>query len=547
MKKRILMCNEASFYPTGYGVYGKELLSRLYNTEEFDVAELACYVSADDEKLKDIPWQVYCNKPLNGAKELELYQRSPTAEFGEFTFNAVCLDFKPDFVIDIRDPWAFEYQIRSPFRKFFKHILMPTVDASPQNPEWIDMFGQADAILTYSEFGKKIIEEQSSGINHIGIASPCASSNFLPLANKNKNRQDFNLPTNIYILGTVMRNQRRKLYPDLFRDFRRILDETGRTDLYLYCHTSFPDIGWTIPELLITHDLSTRVLFTYKCKTCKNISSTFFNDAVCQCRKCGAFTNNMIGVGNGVDEPELAKIYNLFDIYVQYANSEGFGMPQLEAAQCGNVLMSVDYSAMESVIHNLRAQPIKVLSYSKECETGCMRAIPDPDSFIYHVKSMIKCTREYLHKWGLEMSQRTGDIYNWDKTAQAWIDYFRAENTYNVKDTWLSPIKYFNSAPIDRDILHPSERATYLIEKVLGRPDLVGKQIWRRMAKDLTYGTTVESAGNIFYFNESHLKDNLRQSPYNYDNAYQYMLELREYFNVWESHREKAIGANNAA
>jgi glycosyltransferase involved in cell wall biosynthesis len=55
------------------------------------------------------------------------------------------------------------------------------------------------------------------------------------------------------------------------------------------------------------------------------------------------------GVNNPISEEELASIYNLFDLYIQYANSEGFGMPQLEAAQCGALVASVDYSAMSSV------------------------------------------------------------------------------------------------------------------------------------------------------------------------------------------------------
>ena len=41
---------------------------------------------------------------------------------------------------------------------------------------------------------------------------------------------------------------------------------------------------------------------------------------------------------------------NTFDLYVQYANSEGFGLPQVEAAGCGIPVASVDYSAMSSVV-----------------------------------------------------------------------------------------------------------------------------------------------------------------------------------------------------
>ena len=192
-----------------------------------------------------------------------------------------------------------------------------------------------------------------------------------------------------FIIGTVMRNQKRKLYPDLLASFRKILDETHRDDIFLYCHTYYPDIGWDIPSLLNDHNLSSRVLFTYKCKTCQAVTPDFFNDGVQICKNCGNFTNQLAGISNSVDSKQLADIYNLFDVYVQYANSEGFGMPQLEAAYCGLPVVSVNYSAMESVIKNIDGIPLEPLSFYKECETGCDRAIPDNEQFVKIMNDLI--------------------------------------------------------------------------------------------------------------------------------------------------------------
>lgn len=542
MKKKILMCTEASFYPTGYGVYTKELLSRLHKNPNLEVAELACYVNGADPKLAGIPWRVFANKPEDGSPEMEIYKSSPTAEFGEFTFNTVCLHYQPDFIIDIRDPWVFEFETRSPFRQFFKHVIMPTVDAAPQNPEWIDMFGEADSVFTYSEFGAETIRAQSQASNFVGIASPCASENFYPFENKAKNRAQLGLPTDIKIVGTVMRNQRRKLYPELFKDFAQFLAQSGMDNVYLYCHTSFPDVGWCIPELLMSYGLSTRVLFTYKCRNCGVVRPSFFRDAVTHCTQCGAFSNSMIGVGNGVTEPELAGIYNLFDIYVQYANSEGFGMPQLEAARCGNVVMSVNYSAMSSIIDNIDAIPLKVGNYSKECETGCMRAIPDSTYFIDMLNYLLELPGEELRNKGLAISNNASKVYNWDITAKAWEDYLVNTPITHPQERWLSPPKHHRPAPFNPSLMLPTDRANHLIGAVLGRPDMIGKRLWRRLLKDLTYGTTVESAGNQFYFNESHLKDELRANKFSYEDAYQAMADLRNYYNTWEDHRAKALG-----
>ena len=99
------------------------------------------------------------------------YKSQPSYEFGEYTFNHVLLDFMPDFVVDIRDWWMFEFQQRSPFRDFFHWCIMPTVDATPQNNQWMDTFASADAVFAYSEFGKEVLLEQCQDLNFVDIAS----------------------------------------------------------------------------------------------------------------------------------------------------------------------------------------------------------------------------------------------------------------------------------------------------------------------------------------------------------------------------------------
>ena len=68
----------------------------------------------------------------------------------------------------------------------------------------------------------------------------------------------------------------------------------------------------------------------------------------------------MSNVHNGVSNEYLSDIVNCFDVYLQYANSEGFGLPQVAAAACGVPVMSIDYSAMSSVVRKLGGTPLKV-------------------------------------------------------------------------------------------------------------------------------------------------------------------------------------------
>jgi len=184
-----------------------------------------------------------------------------------------------------------------------------------------------------------------------------------------------------------MRNQRRKLYPDLFESFRKFLDMSSDPDTYLYCHTCYPDIGWDIPKLLKQYGIASRVILTYQCNNCESITPAIYQDIVMECPQCGKHSAQLANVQKGLSCKELANIINLFDLYIQYANSEGFGLPQVEAASCGVPVMAVDYSAMESVIRKIRGVPLKLKSRYLELETGCYRAVPDND---YTAEQLLK-------------------------------------------------------------------------------------------------------------------------------------------------------------
>lgn len=527
--------------PTGYSVYSKEVLSRLHlHYPEFEVAELACYASASNPKIKQVPWKVFANKPEKNTPEYIEYKQNPIAEFGEFSFNSVLLNFQPDIVFDIRDFWMLAFEGTSPFRDFYHWSIMPTVDATPQNAEWVEAYADAHSVFTYSEFGRDTLMKQSNDINFIDVASPCASEVFAPVDDKGLHKEKFGIDPSKYVLGTVMRNQRRKLYPELFKVFRDYLNSTNRKDVVLYCHTAFPDVGWNIPELLMEYDLLSKVLFTYKCKKCKKISCSPFSDAVKFCHDCNSFSCLIAGLNNPISEQELSSVYNIFDLYVQYANSEGFGMPQLEAAQCAVPVCSVNYSAMESILKNIGGFPIDALEYTLEAETGCNRAIPNNKQTLELLTELFNMSKQELAWIGQQTRLKTIKRYNWDNTAEKWGNYFLSLQTTPKQYTWHSPPKIINPSPINKNLVMPVDQANFLISEVLCKPELIGKFLWRRLVRDLTYRTTLDSQGSL-YLNESHNKDALKTKSFNYSDAYDLIFKLVDYYNVWENHRANTI------
>ena len=240
------MSNEASYLFSGYSKYGREVLSRLHKTDKYEIAEFATYASIDDRRGLSIPWLFYPNVPAQKDEaERKIYNSNGLNQFGKWRFDRVLLDFKPDVVWDIRDFWMMGYEYNSPLRDYYNWTIMPTVDSAPQQPEWVHVYSTADDVFTYSDWAIDVLDKQGSGmVNVHGSAPPGVDHNvFTPPANKAKHKEQFGLFGTAKIIGTVMRNQKRKLFPDLFIGFRKYLDkckELGKNELakntFFYMH-----------------------------------------------------------------------------------------------------------------------------------------------------------------------------------------------------------------------------------------------------------------------------------------------------------------------
>jgi glycosyltransferase involved in cell wall biosynthesis len=548
-KKRILFCSEATFLNTGYATYTREILNYLHSTGKYELAELAAYGEKDDPQAKNIPWKFYGVVPNRNDSEedKQRYASVPTNQFGEFRFEEACLDFRPDFVCDIRDFWMYSFIDRSPFRQYFKFVLMPTVDARPQAREWVAMYESANACLTYSDWAGKVIMDQSGGkINYLGSAPPSAHPAYKPIENKLELKSFFGLDPTCNIIGTVMRNQRRKLYPDLFDAFKKFLSKVDNPRKYfLYCHTSYPDLGWDIPELIQEYQLSSHVLLTYVCNDTKKPFPSLFRGAIAQSPFSGKYSATISNVKNGLTYEDLAKIINLFDIYVQYANCEGFGLPQVEAAACGVPVAGTDYSAMESVLRQLDGIPIKPKALYKELETGCLRAVPDNDLAANIFKEFFDKPESIRKRMGFNCRQKFLEHFQWNKSGKMWEDYFDSQEIIPDQLGWKSAPNIKQPAPKPQqlpDNVKHEDLAKWLISEVLCEPHRINSFMEARLVRDLIYKTTTSVVGGMYY-NESSaaFDDKMHRGQFDFDIAYNHMVNLCHRRNYWEQRRIETI------
>ena len=437
------MVSESSHIKSGFGNYTKEILSRLYATNKYEIAELSCYRTPEipkTEKWKIYPVAVGTNDPA-----YHEYHSSSTNQYGQWRFEFALLDFKPHIVFDVRDFWNYTFEEVSPLRDYYHWIINPTYDSDPQKIDSVNTLKNADKVLFHTHWAKNnLITKYNYNADNLGpVASDSVDSNiFKPIGfSKKFHKVQCGLSPDSIVIGTVMRNQKRKLIPDLIKIFTKLYHNNKKNkQLFLYLHTSFPDaLCWNIPALLLENNISHNVLFTYKCKACEHFMVSTYKGCKKICNKCHKKEAYLWSPTNALDDISLNKIYNLFDVYVQYAICEGFGIPPIEAASAGIPVVTVDFGAMGEIGKHIGAKLINVQTVFREQETNADRCYPDNNQCLETLQELINMPIAQLNNMGKNTRQQLLSTYSWDKTAEVYQEVF---DNLNIEDkkSWDDPI-----------------------------------------------------------------------------------------------------------
>ena len=473
-KTKILFVNESSILGSGFATYGRELIKRLFATGKYDIAEYGSYVSQQDEKLKDVPWKHYASMPdiikqskdgkvVYHPEQIKEYSQKKTNQFGEWKFDHILLEFKPDVVVDVRDWWMVEFEERTPLRKNFVWVLLAPVDGHPQQWEWIATYERTNHVLGYSQFAKNVLEKQSGGrIKVEGVFSPGADVEvFKPMDKSALKLQYFGNPK-LKIIGTVMRNQGRKLYPSLIQAYKIFKDQYPEDfkGTVLYLHTSIPDVGWDIRESLKRTNMFRDVVLTYMCQECGHVFSSFImgdksTNYFGKCQKCGAMKARCPNTKDFLSPEKLAEIYNLFDVYVQFSISEGFGMPIVEAKACGVPVLCTDNTAMSEQARNGGAFPIPTIQdgpFSTFTESlgnssnGAMREwdLPSRTALAKMLSNFFKLPKDKIDTLSKQARECVLNNYTWDQCKEKWEKFLDGIKIKDRKLYWDKPLEILN-------------------------------------------------------------------------------------------------------
>ena len=279
-----------------------------------------------------------------------------------------------------------------------------------------------------------------------------------------------------------MRNQKRKLIPDLLLVFSNLLKNNSNKNLYLYLHTTYPEsLGWDLPALLLEYNIASNVIFTYKCKKCNSYECSVFKGMNKICNKCSLKTSSIANLQNGINNTELNEIYNVFDIYIQYAICEGFGIPPVEAASAGLPVVSLDHEAMGEVAKNIGGHLVDVQRLFREQETNAIRCYPDNNKCYNILQKLINTPISELNTIGKKTRQLLLTQYSWDKTAKIYeeifdnidiskkLDWSCAPRDINLKKSVMNipNNRLFIYSIVDTIINEPSLKKTNFIEELI--------------------------------------------------------------------------------
>lgn len=198
------------------------------------------------------------------------------------------------------------------------------VDHEPPPPAVLEFFRRSNAVpVAMSRFGEDLLK--ASGLDPLYVPHGVDSDAYRPL-DKREVRKQVGLSNDMFVVGMVAANKgrpSRKGFQQALEAFR--IFRAKHDDARLYLHTSVnPD--WAQGEDLMALIDALGIP----------------GDAILLADQ---YRLNF----NPFSPDAMSRIFNAFDVLVNPAHGEGFGVPVLEAASCGVPAIVTNFSAMPEV------------------------------------------------------------------------------------------------------------------------------------------------------------------------------------------------------
>jgi glycosyltransferase involved in cell wall biosynthesis len=247
---------------------------------------------------------------------------------------------------------------------------------------------EVDYPVAMSLFGyEQMVNE---GVEPSAMIYHCTDTDVFKPLDKVECRAKLGIDQDAEVIGMVMANKGdRKMYPVQLEAVKRYMDNNPDREIKVFIHTDpSPSMGgWDMSALVERIGLEGKVH-----------TVTQYFTSVCP-----------------VDTPQMAEIYNCFDVLLNCSAGEGFGIPIIEAQACGVPVIAGSWTAMPELVQN----GYKVNSISKFLAGHFgYQFVPDIDDIVYRLECVYrmsdKASAERGRSWVIDNCSVPIIVRAWD-------------------------------------------------------------------------------------------------------------------------------------
>lgn len=428
MVKKILIISDAPDAKTGFAKNCKCILDGIKDNPDYEVAVASL---TDIKSREEDGYHVFGGRTADGRQD-----------YGKKKIPKIIKKWEPDIVLSIVDlqmvsylrelkyPSQVQVNIDQPWKSYepskvadsvkkqvksmknkdsFKWVALVPIDGEPIPLTWHKILkNYVDEVVAMSEYGQTLLKEEVD-IDATHIPHGVQLEKFLEADDVSK-RDIFTIPDSHFVVGTVNRNQKRKMYPRLIKSFARFYFENDEpNDVHLYMHCDYNDReGWNLVELLANEGLVKNTPDGYK-----SIRNDHDQPVI-------------LPYQGKVEFDRLVDIYNSFDVFFSATGGEGFGLTTIEALASGTPVIITDYTTSEEIINEKNGHLIDVATFYRPVPefSGCKRALID-------IEDATKALNRYYSKYvptpnnfeSSEIRNTIKDKYNWEDIGDRWNSF----------------------------------------------------------------------------------------------------------------------------
>ena len=322
--------------------------------------------------------------------------------FGEDRLVSILNGAKFDILYILNDAWvinnylvAIKKQVKT---KLPKIVVYFPVDSTNHDKEWYENFDIVTQAVTYTEFGRNVVNDDSCApdlnlqvIPH-GVNNEIFYKKFTNRKDAKKNLVGKGKSEDSFIFLSANRNQPRKKLDVTMEGFKIFAE--NKDNVLLHMHCGVRDASMDIAKLAIRLGIDNKLILTTLNPGVQTISDSALND-----------------------------IYNASDVGLNTSLGEGWGLTSIEHAMTGAPQIVPDHSACAEIFSDcglLVPAPIRI-TFDNTMTVGKLitpEGLAEKMNLIYSDKALYnKLSKKSLEKF-------SDPKYTWVEISKQWDNIF---------------------------------------------------------------------------------------------------------------------------